>query len=309
MKKALSFALALALLLPLGIPALAFDAQLSAQNLSVNGKTVDCEKYNIDGSNYFKLRDLAYLLNGTDGQFDIGWDGEKGVGSITTNHAYTAPSGTELMVGVDQSASAVQSAQTIMIDGVVRTDLTVFNIGGSNFFKLREMGDALGFSVGYDADTNTATVTAAVTTVEEPKKELVINLPQTPVDATNLSQYDFGQMGVINTLLDISYEIKSTNNQKHKIVFTVSMKRNGGIGNYYEHRYDIRIYFALYDQSGTFIERFPADVNDTPYGGIGTTLAYLQTEIPDGEYTLKVQNQTRIQHDGAPPEWSYEDVN
>ena len=48
-----------------------------------------------------------------------------------------------------------------MIDGVVRTDLTVYNIGGSNFFKLREMGDALGFAVDYDAETNTASVASS----------------------------------------------------------------------------------------------------------------------------------------------------
>jgi hypothetical protein len=35
-------------------------------DLAVDGKTVDCEKYNIDGSNYFKLRDIAYLLKCSD---------------------------------------------------------------------------------------------------------------------------------------------------------------------------------------------------------------------------------------------------
>ena len=47
---------------------------LSPQKLSVNGTNVDCGKYNIDGANYFKLRDLAYMLNGTASQFDVGFD-------------------------------------------------------------------------------------------------------------------------------------------------------------------------------------------------------------------------------------------
>ncbi len=156
--KKLALILVLLLSFSLASPAFAFSAQLSAQNLSVNGNTVQCEKYNIDGSNYFKLRDLAQLLNGTGSQFDVGWDAAAGVVSITTNHAYTTPNGTELVVGEDQSATAQVSAQTIMIDGVVRTDLTVYNIGGSNFFKLREMGEALGFDVDYNGDTNTAIV-------------------------------------------------------------------------------------------------------------------------------------------------------
>ena len=59
MKKSLIFALVLALLLALAAPAFAFAIERSAQNLTVDGKTVRCDKYNIEGSNYFKLRDLA----------------------------------------------------------------------------------------------------------------------------------------------------------------------------------------------------------------------------------------------------------
>ena len=158
MKKTAILALILALLLSLAAPAFAFSAVQSAQKLSVDGREVTCDKYNIDGSNYFKLRDLALLLNGTGSQFDVGWDAEKGIVSITTNHPYTTPNGQELLVGGDLSATAQPSAQTILIDGAERRDLTVYNIGGSNFFKLRDLGSALGFDVDYIARTNTALV-------------------------------------------------------------------------------------------------------------------------------------------------------
>ena len=160
MKKLLVSMLFLALLLGAGITASAFHAQVSAQNLSVNGQAVQCEKYNIDGSNYFKLRDLAKLLDGTGSQFDVGWDEAAKVVSITTSHAYTTPNGQELVVGKDNSSTAQVSSQTIKVNGKVVSDLTVYNIGGSNYFKLREMGDKLGFDVDYDASTNTAIVTS-----------------------------------------------------------------------------------------------------------------------------------------------------
>ena len=162
-KKLLALGLALTLLLALAAPALAAEAkvQRSAQKLTVDGRAVSCEAYNIDGRNYFKLRDLAQFLNGTDSQFDVGWDADRGVVSITTGRAYARPDGTEGKVGEDRSATAVKSAQTIRIDGKTRTDLTVYNIGGSNFFQLRELGTALGFAVGYDQATNTAAVTSA----------------------------------------------------------------------------------------------------------------------------------------------------
>ena len=161
MKKLLSLLLVLVLSFALCVPAFAFSARLSAQGLIVDGAAVECEKYNIDGSNYFKLRDLAMLLNGTGSQFDVGWDSASGVVSITTNHAYTSPNGHELEYGMDNSATARISAQTILIDGVLQSDLTVYSIGDSNFFKLRELGDKLGFTVDYDEATNTAIISSA----------------------------------------------------------------------------------------------------------------------------------------------------
>lgn len=138
-------------------PAQAAKAVLSPQKLEVDGKNVDCEKYNIDGSNYFKLRDLAYVLNGTGSQFAVGFDAATSTVTITTGAAYTS-NGTELVTGMDNSKTAQPSRQTILIDGVERGDLTAYNIGGSNFFKLRDLGDTLGFEVDFNAASNAAVV-------------------------------------------------------------------------------------------------------------------------------------------------------
>lgn len=138
-----------------GTPAV--NAALSPQKLTVDGKNANCEKYNIGGSNYFKLRDLAYLLNGTGSQFGVGFDAATSTVSFTTGASYTA-TGTELAAGADNSGTAKPSSQAILIDGVKHGELTVYNIGGSNFFQLRELGNILGFEVGYDPDTNTAIV-------------------------------------------------------------------------------------------------------------------------------------------------------
>lgn len=73
-KRFLSLLLALALALSLATAAFAGaeTAQLSSQKLRFNGADrSDVEKYNIDGSNFFKLRDLAALLDGTAAQFDV----------------------------------------------------------------------------------------------------------------------------------------------------------------------------------------------------------------------------------------------
>jgi hypothetical protein len=159
MKRTLSILLVLLLalsLLPAG--AMAADVVLSPQNLRVNGKRIACEKYNIDGANYFKLRDIAMVLNETGSRFSVGWDGEKKVISVVTGEEYE-PNGSELdLSGGDKSATAAVSTQTLLINGVERGDLSAYNIGGNNFFKLRDLGDALGFRVDYDKESNTAIV-------------------------------------------------------------------------------------------------------------------------------------------------------
>ena len=160
MKKVLSILLVLLLaaaILPTG--AFAADVVMSPQNLRVNGKTIECEKYNIDGSNYFKLRDVAYVLNGTGSQFSVNWDGEKRCISLVTGEEYK-PNGSELdLSGGDKSASAAPGTDTILVNGEDRTaDLTAYKLEGNNFYKLRDLGNALGFHVDYDKPSNTAII-------------------------------------------------------------------------------------------------------------------------------------------------------
>ncbi len=129
---------------------------LTAQKLTVDGQERSAEIYNIDGSNFFKLRDMAALLNGTGSQFSVAYDAERGEIAVRTGEAY-APVGGELALGADKSASAVPSSQKLTVDGSA-VELVAYNIGGNNFFKLRELGEKLGFSVDYDASTATMLV-------------------------------------------------------------------------------------------------------------------------------------------------------
>ena len=164
-KKLLAFLLLLALLTSCLPTALAAEVMLSTQNLKVNGVPIRCEKYNIDGSNYFKLRDLAYLLNGTGSQFALDYDPELKRVLITRGKGYV-PDGSELLFsGEDRSSLAVPSRQTIYVDGQETSDLSVYNIGGNNYFQLRELSGLLGFGVEYDAATRTALVFSAETSV------------------------------------------------------------------------------------------------------------------------------------------------
>lgn len=138
----------------------AVNAVLSPQRLAVDGKRIECEMYNIGGKNYLKLRDLAYLLNGTGSQFEVNRSQAASALSITTGAAYT-PIGTELTTGADNSGTARPGSQAVWVNGTACGELTIYNIGGSSFFQLRELGKLLDFEVGYDASSNTVAVRSA----------------------------------------------------------------------------------------------------------------------------------------------------
>lgn len=157
MKKLLPTLLAL-FLFCLALPcASAADVTPSPQKLSVDGTDVDCDKYNIDGSNYFKLRDLAYLLSKSDSRFSVAFDAESNAVTVVPGGDYV-PVGGELERGKDLPKTAVASKQSVLINGEAVEGISVYNIGGNNYFKLRDLGSALGFTVAFDADANTAIV-------------------------------------------------------------------------------------------------------------------------------------------------------
>ena len=119
--------------------------------LEVNGNAADPTVYKINGSNYFKIRDVAALLNGTEKQFAVGYDGSKNAVTATTGQGYEKQPGdlAGAATGGDQSAAASNDA--IYVNGEKIT-AEVYKINGSNYFKLRDLGKALDFYVGWSAD-------------------------------------------------------------------------------------------------------------------------------------------------------------
>lgn len=181
------------------------SVQVSPQTISVDGTAVSAEVYNIDGSNYFKLRDVAMLLSDTDAQFSVTYDESTGVISAVSGTAYTAVGG-ELDTGDDESATCVASTQTLAVDDFVR-DVTAYNLGGNNFYKLRDLGSLLGFDVSYDADANAAVIdtTADVLALDTTEGQL----SSFTIDGT--TTYYMSYMGVVYCAKPVDIVYQSTN--------------------------------------------------------------------------------------------------
>ena len=132
--------------------------QPTTQALKVDGEEKTTEVYNISDYNYFKLRDIAMLLKDTAAKFSVDFDPETRIVTVVTGEDYV-PVGGELETGTDKSASCKLSAWKVEVNGEVK-DIVAYHLGGNNFFKLADLGEALGFGVAYDDVTRTMLVTS-----------------------------------------------------------------------------------------------------------------------------------------------------
>lgn len=162
LKKISSVFLAAALLAALFAPfasAAGVAAKATSSAVLVNGKTVAFEAYNISDNNYFKLRDLACALSGSEKQFEVGWDGAKNAISLTSGKAYT-PVGGELTFSGVTAPEAQSSTSSVWLNGK-QISLKAYAIGGYNYFKLRDLGAAVNFGVDWVRETNTVIIDTA----------------------------------------------------------------------------------------------------------------------------------------------------
>jgi uncharacterized protein YkwD/uncharacterized protein YxeA len=130
------------------------QAKPTSQKITVDGKLTSFRAYNIGGYNYFMLRDLAYIFNGTKAQFEVGWDGEKFAISLETGKPYTGKGVGFEMKTPHVAEKGYKSRATIYKDGKEAV-LLAYTIQGYTYFKLRDLGDEMGFGVKWDDKNQT----------------------------------------------------------------------------------------------------------------------------------------------------------
>ncbi len=131
-------------------------AYASTQKVSIDGKQVEFQMYALKDeagnlTNYIKLRDLAYALNGTAAQFQVGFD--NGV-IVTSKTPYTA-NGSEMKTPFSGNRTYLDGSRYLRLNGS-RKNISDFTLrddngGGYTYYKLRDIGEVLGFNVGWSA--------------------------------------------------------------------------------------------------------------------------------------------------------------
>ncbi|MFI3313142.1 MAG: hypothetical protein R3Y62_04575 [Eubacteriales bacterium] len=131
-------------------------AVATASTVFVNGEEVAFDAYKINDNNYFKLRDVATVVNGTEKQFSVDWDETAVAISLLSGAEYVSVGG-EMTLGDGTAKAYTTTTATLYIDGQL-VELTAYNIDNNNYFKLRDLGEAFDFDVSWDGEANAITV-------------------------------------------------------------------------------------------------------------------------------------------------------
>lgn len=145
----------------------------------VDGKPISFGAYNIDGNNYFKLRDLAMALSETDKYFNVNWYGNI---SLHSNNFYPytkyKPVGNELSQSSLAERVALPYTSEIYLDDNKIT-LSAYTIDESNYFKLREISKIFDFGVEWNENADSIIINT---------EKSYTPTPYIPIVATNNSE-------------------------------------------------------------------------------------------------------------------------
>lgn len=132
--------------------------------LAVDSQDMPLWAYEINGDPYFKLRDLAMALNGTEKQFEVEWDGERDEVNLYSDTSYT-PVGGELSAPTGEGPA----------DAAISTSFFWYNsfssyvISDWHYIKLSDLAASLHFSASCDDETHTAIIDTLDNTINVPR--------------------------------------------------------------------------------------------------------------------------------------------
>ncbi len=155
------FAIVISIIMIMSVPVVFAEeiANYTTSKVVVNGTELSFEAYNINDNNYFKLRDVAKAVSGSEKQFEVRWDEEANAINLISGKSYTTVGG-ELAAGDGTQKEAEKSTAQIRLNGewIEKDRLNAYTINDNNYFKLRDLGVLFNFNVSWDENANCITI-------------------------------------------------------------------------------------------------------------------------------------------------------
>ena len=131
----------------------------TSSTVLVDGESVTFDAYTVVQNNFFKLRDLAYILTSVEGDvtFSVSYVAEENAIYLVKGEAYEEVGGEMQGKGEGAKTAEINKVTKVYVDGEL-IDCVVYAIEGNNYFMLRSIGEALDFDVTWESATNTIVI-------------------------------------------------------------------------------------------------------------------------------------------------------
>jgi hypothetical protein len=118
--------------------------------VSVYDQNYTLQAFKINGHDYFKLRDIAFILKETIIRFDVRWDIRKSAIYIKSGYEYHKTGG-ELIIS-DTEQTAVPVSSKIYFNDKI-SDYFAYFINGNTYMKITDIAEGVGFQADIDTES------------------------------------------------------------------------------------------------------------------------------------------------------------
>lgn len=143
------------------------------QMIEIDHYDVEMQGYNINGYNYMRLRDVAKALTekvrGDDAHFDIVYDAENNSVALQKGKDYKeTEEGKHFAIGTEDKVAVPSQVAVYIDEELLEAELESYIIDGYTYYKLRDLGKAIGFCVDWLEATRTVQITTRQYAVRKP---------------------------------------------------------------------------------------------------------------------------------------------
>lgn len=123
-------------------------AKPSPHAIYVDGTKANVAAYEINGNNYFKLRDIAAIVTGSEKQFEVSWNNAAQRIDLTSGKTYTIVGGELGAIG--SASKNAESSTAVVYKDSVKMNYTGYNIDDNNYYKLRDVCESFDIGIKWD---------------------------------------------------------------------------------------------------------------------------------------------------------------
>lgn len=233
----------------------------NSSKVLVDGVEKSLMSYNIKSNNYFKLRDIAYLLNGSRKQFNVEWDRKNNAINLLTGKTYMSV-GSECKLSTNKKIRTFYKSKSKISKDNRFISLDAYNINSNNYFKLRDLGQAFDFAVVWNGKKNIIEIKTDLTYKQG--KDLEEKLNNRNKEKSETDKFEDEVWRLVN-IERKNYGLKPLKKEK-KLMELARMKSQDMVdNNYFDH------YSPTYGSIGEMLSKY-----GVPYMAVGENIAWGQ---------------------------------